>query len=138
MKNLINCTFALLIAVAALSCDRPECTNTNPVFDKFLPAAEEYKAELAKQLQKDGDITYWIDRYEERNGQPYLHVFIQGDSLCARGIVQIGRSDETAADVIKAKAGGYHGAELCNPELEIHQDTSTTTFSFASLGRIID
>lgn len=138
MKNLINYTLSVLIAIAALSCDRPTCSNTNPVFDKLTPDSEEYKAELAKHLQKDANVTYWIERYEEKDGQPYLHVFVQGDSLCAKGIVQINRSDETAAGVIKAKAGGYHGAELSNPELEIHRDASTTTFSFARQGRIID
>ena len=47
---IVFCSLVLLVQ----SCDRPQCRNTDAVFDKFKPTQKEYKAELVKKDQYGG------------------------------------------------------------------------------------
>jgi hypothetical protein len=64
--------FGLLIFMTG--CDRPECKNTNAIFDKFSPDTKEYKDELVKQLATvdKSKLTFWIDGYKEDNNSKYI------------------------------------------------------------------
>ena len=42
----------LLVLVLIASCDRPDCTNENPIFDNYNPNSKIYKDELVHQLKK--------------------------------------------------------------------------------------
>jgi hypothetical protein len=43
LSRVLSPAFLLLMVIA---CDRPDCTNTNPIFDQYLPESEEYKTGL--------------------------------------------------------------------------------------------
>ena len=134
-------TFTLFFITPLLfiSCDRPECTNTNPVFDANLPDSNEYKAELAAKLDKNSDdLTYWFDRYEEKDGRQYIQTFVQGDSLCAKAVILLQNPDEKLDGIIKAKGGGYHGAELDGLEFATVTQAGETIFVYKNLNRILD
>ena len=59
MKKLI----LLLSVLLVVSCyDRPDCTNTNEIFNKYSPNIKEYKDELVNQLRlvDNTKLKYWI------------------------------------------------------------------------------
>lgn len=126
------------ITILLISCDRPQCKNTNPIFDKFTPDTKEYKDELVKQLNLIGakNLTYWVADYDfDKN---YLLVNIQGNGLCAKGSVLV--KDWTKISRIQKKGFGPNriGAELTGFEMDIIQDSTSTTFVFKNYDSLID
>jgi hypothetical protein len=127
-----------ILILATVSCDRPECQNTNPIFDRFTPAQEEYKLELVKQVKgRESKLRYWLDRYEEKNNREYLMVFIQGDSLCAKAEILI-ENWEGIEGIRRVKGKGYSGAELAGFKYDVHFQSERTTFSYRGVDRIVD
>lgn len=129
--------FVVLILVS--SCDRPECVNTNPVFDQYLPDSEEYKTELVNQLEivDKSELTYWLQKYEETNGQEYLYFHIQGDGLCSILVLTMDKWDRLEP-VQQKKGVSYRGAEFTDLKFNIQQDSNGTKFNYQSYDRIID
>ena len=128
----------LLFLVA--SCDRRECKNTNPIFDKFSPDTKEYKEELVKQLAKvdKSKLTYWMDTYQEGDSSQYIHAHIQGDGLCAKVVLIINDSEKGIEGLLKNKGMGYGGAELKDLKFNIKQDSTSTELVFQEISGIAD
>jgi hypothetical protein len=129
----------LLPALFLDACDRPECRNTNAVFDRFTPESKEYKAELAKQVQRigAGKLRYWYDGYREEGGHEYIIANIQGNGLCAKGELLV--TDWAGIEGLRgAEANGYEGAELSGLRLAITEDAGGAAFIFKGLDSIID
>ena len=103
--------FSLLCFVA--SCGRPQCKNTDPVFAGSAPDTKEYKQELVKQLKASdaAGLHYWIDNYLEKDGKMYMGIYIQGNGLCAKGILDI-TNKSRLDNFTQAKGKSYSGAEL--------------------------
>ncbi len=123
-----------------LSCNRPQCNNTNPVFENNLPASPIYKNELAKQLEQQNNdgLTYWFKSYEERNGKTYLQFYVQNDSVCAVADVLVRQWDDKLAEIKQTKGMGYVGAEITGLQFTVEQHGDSTEFVYQSLSRIID
>ena len=139
MKKLIP-VLILLLAVS-VSCNRIDCTTTNSVFAKYAPETEEYQTELARELQNvdTTKLRYWLDHYSEKNGIGYLHIYIQGKDLCAKGYVAItDATDEVLQPIIRNKGIGYHDAELRNLKLEITDKPGIVKLVYKSIDGIID
>jgi len=130
----LNFFLLLLIIVFANSCDRPQCKNTNPLFDQFTPATREYKDELAKQMKVVGleNLKYWFDKSQESSEKELYELYIQGDGLCAKIIV------ENKSNRKKLGNGGYRGAELKGVTIKIEEDSTGTNFILENIDRIID
>ena len=124
----------------AVSCDRPVCKNTNPIFDKYSSDTKEYKDELVNQLSKvdKSKLTYWIDTYQDTNNQQYLNAHIQGDGLCAKIMLTVKESNKGIEGLLKTKGGGYSGAELVDLKFKIKQDSTSTEFVFEEVSGITD
>lgn len=138
MTNLFKYFIAVVVLIV-ISCDRPECSNTNPVFDANPPESNEYKMELAAQLDNNPEgLTYWFDRYEEKNGEELMAVFVQGENLCAKAIITIREPNDKLDGIIRAKGGGYHGAELDGLEFATVKQAGETMFVYKNLGSILD
>ena len=138
MKNLsilILSSFVFLFA----ACDRPECKNTNPIFDSNGIETNIYKKELIKEIERIGkeNLTYWLSEYSERNGQEYITVHIQGAELCAKGTISV-TEWKNMSGIKKTKGKSYHGAELQDLNFDIIYEGESITFVFKSLGAIID
>jgi hypothetical protein len=131
--------FVSLVFLLA-ACDRPECTNTNPVFDRYTPASKEYKAELVLQMKKvnAGKLSYWIDKYQHQEGKDYMTIHVQGDGLCAQAIMDITNDGERFSQFKAVRGGGYHGAELRGLKFRIDSSGGEYNFVFESLNWIID
>ncbi|MEO9484159.1 MAG: hypothetical protein ABJG47_11960 [Ekhidna sp.] len=138
MKKLINITLTVFTLVF-ISCERPDCANTNSIFENSTPESSEYKAELVQQLQStdQAKLTYWLQKYETRNGKEYLSFYIQGDGLCA--ILDLTMNHWTKLGDVREKKGvTYRGAEFTNLKFDIVEDSSTTEFIYQSFDHIID
>ncbi|RYZ52481.1 MAG: hypothetical protein EOP49_09385 [Sphingobacteriales bacterium] len=118
--------FTILACLGWLqSCDRPECRNTNPIFTQFAPETKEYKTELAKRLRAENPehLRYWFDKEIPGKAVETYELFVQGDSLCAKIIVD-NKSDKTGL----GKIGGYSGAELKGAVIRENEDNPSEPF----------
>lgn len=120
-----------------LGCDRPQCRNTNPVFDKFTPGSREYRAELVSQLRKADPhrLNYWMDDVQIINSKRYLEVHVQGGDLCAKALLDIG---DWKKELSPGSMIGYKGAELTGLQYEVINDSTGPWLRMVKVERIID
>ena len=139
MKIKLSVLIFLLTILILVSCDRPDCTNTNPVFDEYTPESEVYKQELTKILQTVDrrKLTYWLKDYRQINDKEFLYFYIQGDGLCAVIPLQMKHWDKLE-DLQPKKGSGRFNAEFVNLEFDIVTGPLSTTFIYKSYDRIID
>lgn len=131
--------FTLFIALLFASCQR-ECYNTNPVFDNNPPESKVYQDELVRQLGSDShnDISYTLEKYEEKGGVPYLHINLKDDGLCAIAVVKVMHWDENAFGIRDKKGKGYYGAGLLNLKINCIQTGRKTELIYKSIDAILD
>lgn len=130
---------SFILLVLFFACDRPDCKNTNPVFDTNAPDTQEYKLELARQLESidRNRLTYWFFRYVESAGEEQLYFHIQGDGLCAQMVLSVEQWEKLK--VLREKKGvSFRGAEFTNLQFDIRQDSLKTEFILKDFNRIID
>lgn len=140
MKTTINRLLSFLVITTFLmACDRPECKNTNPMFDNHAPDSREYKAELVKQLElvDHSKLTYWFNKYQESNGQQQLLFNVQGKGLCAVIVLNAEEGDKLEP-LRKTKGLGYRGAQFTHLTYDIRQDSVKTAFIFRDFEHLID
>ncbi|WP_157716104.1 hypothetical protein [Roseivirga echinicomitans] len=133
----IIASFIVLILFA--SCDRPGCENTNSIFDLNGLETTVYKQELVKEMDRAGreNLTYWLSDYTEQNGQEFITVNIQGDGLCAKGLLQV--NDWTNIEGIKKTKGvSYIGAELKGLTFDIITTGESIDFIYKNIESIVD
>lgn len=129
----------ILLGTFSSACDRPECTNTNLIFEQNEPNSQIYKNELAQQLNvvDRNKLRYWLKKYEKQDAVEYLYFNIQGDSLCAEMMLTVNEW-ERLEGVQQKRGHSYIGAEFTRLEFDIQQDTLQTAFIYQNFGRIID
>ncbi len=133
-------TAILIISLIFLffsSCDRPECENSNQIFDKYSFDSEEYKAELISQISKYDNIEYWFNKYIEEEGKEYLIVNAQNNSICAKAIIQVNDWNKIE-DIKRTKGLGYRGAKLKGLKFDIEKDSIKTYFIYKDIESILD
>lgn len=137
-KNSVWAIFVISITLS-ISCDRPECTNENPIFDTNEPNSKIYKEELAQQLAQvdESELRYWFQKYEDKEGIESLYFYVQSDSLCA--VLYLTMNHWEKLERVREKKGvGRRGAEFTNLSYEIVQDSLSTRFIYNTFDRIID
>ena len=132
-------TFIIIIILFA-SCNKPECKNNNPTFDKYVPEAPEYKTELVKQIDNIGkdNIKYWIIGYSEKEGKEFMTIWMQNGSLCAKATLDITGNETDLSQYRKVKGASYSGAELSGLHYTIKKDSTGYNFVFDAVDNIID
>ena len=139
MLKLSQILFPVIAVCLTVACDRPDCINTNPVFDQYSPESEEYKNELINQLKlNDGEeLRYWLKKYDAEHGQEYLYFYVQGGNLCA--VMQMKVDNWKGMEDLREKKGvSYRGAEFKGLTYQVSRDESGTKFTYQSYQRIID
>lgn len=139
MKYKLFYTLLVLLLICLSSCDRPECTNYNPIFEIHEPNSKKYKDELVNQLNgiDQSKLRYWLQKYDDQNGKETLYFYIQGGGLCA--ILHLSINDwNKLEDVRKRRGVGRRGAEFTNLKFEINQDYLSTDFVYITYDRLID
>ncbi|MEO1049371.1 MAG: hypothetical protein AAFX87_02020 [Bacteroidota bacterium] len=129
----------LIFTFILTSCDRPECKNTNPIFDANSFESNIYKKELIKEIDEIGkeNLTYWLSDYSEQNGQEYVVIYIQGQELCAKGLIHV-TDWKNMKGIRSTKGKGYRGAQLKDFDFEVTTEVESIAFEFKSLSSIID
>jgi hypothetical protein len=117
--------------VCFISCDRPACKNTNPIFDDYQPISKEYKLELIKQLSivDNSKLKYWFKEYTEYENEELLHFYIQSKELCAVLVLKIEKWDKFER-LRKVKGKGYRGNSVIDLQFDIEQDTLNPMFVY--------
>ena len=123
-----------------VSCNRQECKNKNPVFNTFTPEQKQYKDELVKQLKlvDMSKLTYWFENYKEKNSVKYLLVYIQGEGICAQGLITVRQADAKLEGIIRSKGLEYRGAALKGLTFDMYQDSAMTELLYRGLDAVID
>jgi hypothetical protein len=133
--------YIYLLLLLLLSCDKPQCKNSNPILDRFSPHSKEYNEELVKQLnvhQLQG-LDYWIDSMVVQDGRQYLATEVQGDSLCAKLMLDITDKGDGRLEYLKSVQGrAYSGAGLAGLQYQIIPDKNGYRFIYQSLEDIED
>ena len=132
---LILSVFLIFLA----SCDRPDCKNTNSLFDSNTMESAIYKQELIREMDVLGkeNLTYWLSNYSEQNGKEFIVVNIQGEGLCAQGLLQV--NDWTDIEEIKRTKGhSYNGAQLKGLIFDIINNGESIDFIYKGLESIVD
>ena len=139
-KYFIKSITVLCFLTFIVSCDKPICKNTNPIFDKFSPYKKEYIDELVKELEKidKTKLTYWMENYQEIGKSQFIYVNIQSEGLCAKTVLKIESSKKGIEGILKNNGDGYIGAELENLKFEIKKDSTSTVFVFKEISGIVD
>lgn len=133
----------LLLSILAMilysSCDRPSCESDNPIFDQFDFRTLEYQAELKNQLtsRNQSDVRYWLADFTEDGESTYLTVYMQGDRLCAKGLIKIDDWHKLE-NIRKTKGKGYFGAEIKGLSLAFSDDSKSPLLVYQDLVKIVD
>jgi len=135
LQNLLSVIFF----VSLISCDRPTCKNTNPIFNNYQPVSKEYKLELMKQLSivDKSKLRYWLKEYTEHENEVQLHFYIQSKELCAVLVLNIEQWNKLER-LRETKGKGRFNAEFTNLQFEIVQDSLNPKFVYRDFSRIID
>ncbi len=128
---------ALIIGLT--SCDRSKCNNNDPIFDEAGYDSQEYKQQLADRIGELGmsNLSYWFDSYVQQNGNDYILVDIQNDSICATGMIQVKDWDKME-EIKRTKGASYKGAELKGLSFDVTKDSAGVEFTYRTLDRIVD
>lgn len=128
---------SLLVLLAA--CDRPECKNSNPIFDQYTYETFEYKHELVKEMSRIGpeNISYRFDAYLEEEEQGYILVNMQLKNLCTKALIRV--DDWSAMSGIKKNKGvSYRGAQLKGLAFNIIKSDKKIDFVFSHIDNVVD
>ncbi len=131
--------FLSIAIFAIISCDKPNCQNKNPIFEKFGFETLEYKNELAKQLSlaDNEKISYWFDSYIKHDNKEYILVEVQDKNLCAKILILV-ENWNNIENIGKTKGKSYRGAELVGLNFDIRHDADTVKFVYSSIDHISD
>ena len=131
--------FILFVILTVVSCDRPICSNKNPVVDKYDINSFEYKTELLKQIEKIGqkNLSYLFESYIKENEKEYIIINIKNNSLCAKGKILV--KDWNKIEEIKRTSGqSYVGAKLKGLTFNIENDSNKIELIYKDITRIVD
>jgi hypothetical protein len=119
----------------------PNCTNTNKIFDEYIPPSHEYKTELIRLLKKteELDTDYWFGGYIDSE---HISIFIQNDSLCVNGYITVNK-DKLKNDggfmnhLMTVKGVSYNGP-LVGVKFEFSKEKENPEIFLTAVEDIID
>ena len=134
-KTLLFSIFTIFL----MSCNRPKCESKNAIFNTNEVVSNEYKKELVKELKRVGieKVRYWLKNYIEEDGNEFISVNIQGEGLCAEGLIKMNHW-KNIEGIKKAKGKSYRGAELRGLTFDIKSSKNNIEFIYKNTAEIID
>ncbi len=127
----------LAICVLMAACNRPECKNTNPIFENNKPDAIAYRQSLHEELSTAKDVRYWANEYIEQDGKAYMFANVQNNNICATAIFDI-TNTRGLENYREAKGKSYSGSEITDLRYDVVSDSNGYHYILQSIGRIID
>ena len=132
-KHIFNFLLAAILAYSLTSCDRPECENTNPIFNQYEAADQAYQKELI-DVMEGKELRYWLKEYEKEADHEYLWLYVQNEEICALAKMRVGER-KGIEGLLAAKGVSYRGAELVGVEYQISSDNELV---FKGLDHMLD
>ena len=122
------------------SCDRPQCETNNSIFLNNNYSSNDYKVELANQINKIGqeNLRYWLKDYVETDSSEFLTFYVQNDSLCAE--LELKMNDWNNLEYLKKNKGkGRFNAEFKELRFNItNKPENEIDFIYLDFDKIID
>jgi len=124
--------------MTVVSCGKPDCVNTNQIFNEYISDQIEYKNEIVKLMESDNEkIEFWFERYLKGDKGEFIEIQISTDKFCANAFVRV--NDWTKMEGIRKTQGlGYEGAELIGLKFTLESDSIDTYFLYNDIEKIID
>lgn len=123
--------FFVLLFVLASCRHKHVCHNTDPVFEQYSFDDPQYKLEVIRLLKKEDPLKlrYYIEKYIERAKKPFMIVSVQGDSLCAKIILDI-KNENKLKEYKNVKGLTYNGSEILHLQYTIDSGFGSYNFIF--------
>jgi hypothetical protein len=107
---------SIILVMFFYSCNSGECKNTNPIFNKYSPVENDYKVELAHQIQlavqnKVG-VNYFFEKLVKDGDSLFLHCKVKSENICAIMVMEVSKPNELLSRIIEKNGMGYRGAGL--------------------------
>ena len=130
--------FLSIVLLVITACDRPICTNTNPIISSAAIESDAYITELHKLITNSlAPTNYWFSEYVFENGKDYIILHIQSENICAKGKFLV--TNWSGMEGIERTNGtGYRGAKLRGFKYKIDSSQDFKVLVFCSVERIID
>ena len=132
-KHIFNFLLAAFLTYSLTSCDRPECENTNPIFNQYEAGDQAYQEELIDVMEGQ-ELRYWLKAYEKEADAEYLWLYVQNETICALAKMRVGERAGIEG-LLAAKGVSYRGAELVGVEYQISNDNELV---FKGLDHMLD
>lgn len=131
-------TLMTLSILTGVSCGKPDCVNTNRIFNEYKSDQIEYKNEIIKLIESDkGEIEFWFNQYVKKDNGEFIEIQISAYKTCAKAFVRV--IDWKKMEGIKMNEGrGYTGAELVGLKFTLEKDSTDTYFLYNNIEKIVD
>ena len=138
MKIDFKTTVIVSCILTVVSCGKPDCVNTNQIFNDYKPELIEYKNEIAELMETDYDkITFWLNHYVKNDKGEFIEIQISGDQICAKAFVRV--TDWTKMEGIQKTEGlSFSGAELIGLKFTLEKDSIDSYFLYKDVEKVID
>lgn len=136
--DFIAMTLMILWIMTVVSCGKPDCVNSNQIFNEYKSEQIEYKNEIVKLMALDNQkIEFWFDQYLKEDKGEFIKIQISTDKFCANAFVRV--TDWSKMEGIRKTQGiGYVGAELVGLKFTLERDSTDTYFLYNDIEKIID
>lgn len=130
----------VLLVICINSCDRKSCETDNPIFLNHTINHQDYKIELAKQIELIGqqNLRYWLHDNVNQDDSEYLQFYVQNDDLCAEMLIKMNHWNNLE-HIQKTKGNGSFNAEFKDLRFDINKnELGEVEFIYKNYERIID
>lgn len=136
--DFIAMTLMILWIMTVVSCGKPDCVNSNQIFNEYKSEQIEYKNEIVKLMALDNQkIEFWFDQYLKEDKGEFIKIQISTDKFCANAFVRVTNWSKMEG-IRKTQGIGYVGAELVGLKFTLERDSTDTYFLYNDIEKIID
>ncbi len=137
-SNIQNLSLIVMCALTIIGCGKPDCVNSNSIFNEYRSEQIEYKEEVLKVVESNDDkIEFWLNRYVKNEEGEFIDVQISGDKICANALILV--KDWTKMEGIQKTEGrAFSGAKLVRLKFILVKDSMNSVFLYKDVEKIMD
>ncbi len=130
---------SILLCLFIASCDRPDCTNNNPIFRNYPPENQIYKNELSRSISRTdkNELRFWFKEIKQLKDRKELQFNIQNENICAVISMEFPQIYKLK-NLIEKNGKSFHGAEFKNLKFKTIQENDFIRFMLIDFDYIID
>lgn len=130
---------SILMLAVLVSCDKPNCTSNNPIFNNYPPENQIYKNELLRSINNvdKNELRFWFKEIKNLKDRKELLFFVQNENICAIMSMEF-QQIKKLENLIQKNGKSFHGAEFTNLKFEAIQENNNIKFVLIDFDEIID